>query len=71
MYLAIEGVIGVGKTSLVRMLQPLFQAEPAGGLRGESVSFQLLRRPRALRVSDADILFALALPPAESRRAAA
>jgi deoxyguanosine kinase len=27
MYLAIEGVIGVGKTSLVRLLQPLFQAE--------------------------------------------
>jgi deoxyguanosine kinase len=27
MYIAIEGVIGVGKTSLVRLLQPLFQAE--------------------------------------------
>ncbi len=27
MYLAIEGVIGVGKTSLVRLLQPLFAAE--------------------------------------------
>jgi deoxyguanosine kinase len=27
MYVAIEGVIGVGKTSLVRLLQPTFQAE--------------------------------------------
>ena len=27
MYIAIEGVIGVGKTSLVRLLQPTFQAE--------------------------------------------
>jgi deoxyguanosine kinase len=27
MYIAIEGVIGVGKTSLVRLLQPLFEAE--------------------------------------------
>ncbi len=27
MYLAIEGVIGVGKTSLVRLLQPRFEAE--------------------------------------------
>lgn len=27
MYLAIDGVIGVGKTSLVRLLQPTFQAE--------------------------------------------
>jgi deoxyadenosine/deoxycytidine kinase len=27
MYLAIEGVIGVGKTSLVRLLQPIFSAE--------------------------------------------
>lgn len=27
MYLAIEGVIGVGKTTLARLLQPLFQAE--------------------------------------------
>lgn len=27
MYVAIEGVIGVGKTSLTRLLQPLFQAE--------------------------------------------
>ena len=27
MYLAIEGVIGVGKTTLARMLQPLFEAE--------------------------------------------
>lgn len=27
MYLAIEGVIGVGKTSLARLLQPVFQAE--------------------------------------------
>ena len=27
MYLAIEGVIGVGKTSLVRLLQPVFGAE--------------------------------------------
>ncbi len=27
MYIAIEGVIGVGKTTLVRLLQPLFQAE--------------------------------------------
>lgn len=27
MYIAIEGVIGVGKTSLVRLLQPRFQAE--------------------------------------------
>ncbi len=27
MYLAIEGVIGVGKTSLVRLLQPAFDAE--------------------------------------------
>jgi len=27
MYLAIEGVIGVGKTSLARLLQPIFQAE--------------------------------------------
>lgn len=27
MYLAIEGVIGVGKTTLARLLQPIFQAE--------------------------------------------
>jgi deoxyguanosine kinase len=27
MYIAIEGVIGVGKTSLTRLLQPVFQAE--------------------------------------------
>jgi deoxyguanosine kinase len=27
MYLAIEGVIGVGKTTLARLLQPVFQAE--------------------------------------------
>jgi deoxyguanosine kinase len=27
MYIAIEGVIGVGKTTLARLLQPLFQAE--------------------------------------------
>ena len=27
MYFAIEGVIGVGKTTLARMLQPRFQAE--------------------------------------------
>jgi deoxyguanosine kinase len=27
MYIAIEGVIGVGKTSLARLLQPVFQAE--------------------------------------------
>ena len=27
MYLAIEGVIGVGKTTLARLLQPLFQAD--------------------------------------------
>ena len=27
MYLAIEGVIGVGKTSLARLLQPVFNAE--------------------------------------------
>lgn len=27
MYIAIEGVIGVGKTSLTRLLQPMFQAE--------------------------------------------
>ena len=27
MYIAIEGVIGVGKTSLTRLLQPIFQAE--------------------------------------------
>jgi deoxyadenosine/deoxycytidine kinase len=27
MYLAIEGVIGVGKTTLARLLQPLFEAE--------------------------------------------
>ncbi len=27
MYLAIEGVIGVGKTSLARLLQPVFQSE--------------------------------------------
>src|SRR5712692_5563144 len=27
MYLAIDGVIGVGKTSLVRLLQPAFGAE--------------------------------------------
>jgi len=27
MYLAIEGVIGVGKTTLARLLQPAFQAE--------------------------------------------
>jgi deoxyguanosine kinase len=26
-YIAIEGVIGVGKTTLARLLQPLFQAE--------------------------------------------
>jgi len=28
MYLAIDGVIGVGKTSLVRLLQPAFSAQP-------------------------------------------
>ena len=27
MYIAIEGVIGVGKTTLARLLQPAFQAE--------------------------------------------
>ena len=27
MYLAIEGVIGVGKTSLARLLQPIFNTE--------------------------------------------
>ena len=27
MYIAIEGVIGVGKTSLTRLLQPVFQCE--------------------------------------------
>ena len=27
MYIAIEGVIGVGKTTLARMLQPRFEAE--------------------------------------------
>ncbi|MCK5633702.1 MAG: deoxynucleoside kinase, partial [Anaerolineales bacterium] len=27
MYLAIEGVIGVGKTSLARLLQPAFNSE--------------------------------------------
>ena len=27
MYIAIEGVIGVGKTTLARLLQPVFQAE--------------------------------------------
>ena len=27
MYLAIEGVIGVGKTTLVRLLHPIFEAE--------------------------------------------
>ena len=27
MYVAIEGVIGVGKTTLARLLQPRFQAE--------------------------------------------
>ena len=27
MYLAIEGVIGVGKTTLARLLQPAFQAD--------------------------------------------
>ena len=26
MYIAIEGVIGVGKTTLARLLQPVFQA---------------------------------------------
>ena len=27
MYVAIEGVIGVGKTTLARLLQPVFEAE--------------------------------------------
>ncbi|MDP3185611.1 MAG: deoxynucleoside kinase [Anaerolineales bacterium] len=27
MYIAIEGVIGVGKTTLARLLQPAFDAE--------------------------------------------
>ena len=37
MYLAIEGVIGVGKTTLARKLQPSFNSELlTRGFRGES-----------------------------------
>ena len=46
MYIAIEGVIGVGKTTLARLLQPIFEVgAAAGSLRGEPFPLRFLLRP--------------------------
>ena len=69
MYFSIEGVIGVGKTTLARLLQPAFNAVLPGGLRRKSLPEQFLPGPRPLCLPDPDVLPAQPLPPAAPRRA--
>ena len=69
MYIAIEGVIGVGKTTLARLLQNTFDAEILLEVfRGEPLSLRFLQRPRALRIPNADILFVEPLSSAAAHR---
>jgi hypothetical protein len=53
MYIAIEGVIGVGKTTLARLLQPAFQSALVLEVFEEN---PFLFRPAAICFSNADFL---------------
>jgi deoxyguanosine kinase len=48
MYIAIEGVIGVGKTTLARLLQPAFQSALLLEALRRILSYRFLRRPGTL-----------------------
>ena len=67
-YIAIEGVIGVGKTTLARMLQDHFDTSLLLEVFEEkSLSLQLLRGPSQVCVPDTNVLSAQPLPATATR----
>ncbi len=69
MYIAIEGVIGVGKTTLARMLQPRFEAELQMEVFEENPFLADFYSDRErLRLPDPDLLPAQPISPAAQIR---
>ena len=64
MYFAIEGVIGAGKTSLARLLQPAFQAQLLLEVFEENPFLSdFYTTLRSICLSNPDIFLAKPLPP--------